>query len=102
MSYAIAEMGNTLPIVAVVQKLLERSGYPLTVDGSFGPKSNEAVKKFQRDHQPLVADGSVSVQTWPRLVANDPGFKVLDCIDVDDGFGLLRRAHRWHAYCALP
>lgn len=86
MSYAIAESGNHLPIVAVVQKLLDRTGYPLTADGSFGPKSKEAVKKFQRDHQPLAADGVVSVNTWPRLVANDPGFKVLDCIDVDDGF----------------
>lgn len=86
MSYAIAEFGNHLPIVAVVQKLLDRTGYPLTADGSFGAKSKEAVKKFQRDHQPLAADGAVSVNTWPRLVANDPGFKVLDCIDVDDGF----------------
>lgn len=86
MSYAIAEIGNTLPIVAVVQKLLDRTGYPLTVDGSFGPNTKAAVRKFQREHRPLADDGSVSVQTWPRLVANDPGFKVLDCIDVDDGF----------------
>jgi len=86
MSYAIAEQGNILPIVAVVQVLLARAGYAAKADGHFGAKSRKAVQDFQRDHRPLTVDGSVSVQTWPRLVDREPGFVVLDCIDVDDGF----------------
>ena len=96
MSYAIAEQGNVLPIVAVVQSLLARTGYATTPDGNFGPKTRKAVCDFQRDHPPLAVDGSVSVQTWPRLVERDPGFTVLDCIDVDDGFmGEVNHARRY-------
>lgn len=84
MSYAIAEHGNILPIVGVTQVLLKRAGYDVKADGNFGPRTREAVRNFQRDHRPLVVDGVVSVQTWPRLVDREPGFTVLDCIDVGD------------------
>src|SRR5690606_19601761 len=84
MSYAIAEHGNILPIVGVVQVLLTRAGNAATADGHFGPRTREAVRSFQRDHRPLGVDGVVSVQTWPRLVDREPGFTVLDCIDVGD------------------
>lgn len=84
MSYAIAEYGNILPIVAVTQVLLKRAGYQVKPDGHFGPMTREAVRSFQRDHRPLGVDGVVSVQTWPRLVDREPGFTVLDCIDVGD------------------
>lgn len=83
MSYAIAENGNILPIVGVVQTLLTRAGYTAKADGHFGAKTREAVRNFQRDHR-LGVDGVVSVQTWPRLVDREPGFTVLDCIDVGD------------------
>ncbi|MDI1252800.1 peptidoglycan-binding domain-containing protein [Thermomonas sp.] len=86
MSYVIAEQHNILPAVAVVQMLLTRAGNTATVDGNFGARTKDAVKQFQRDHKPLVVDGSVSVSTWPRLVAGDSGLTVLDCIDIDDGF----------------
>jgi peptidoglycan hydrolase-like protein with peptidoglycan-binding domain len=95
MSYAIAEFGNILPIVAVTQVLLKRAGYETKPDGHFGPKTREAVRNFQRDHRPLGVDGVVSVQTWPRLVDREPGFSVLDCIDIDDGFmGEVEHARR--------
>ncbi|HSD16420.1 MAG TPA: peptidoglycan-binding domain-containing protein [Thermomonas sp.] len=84
MSYAIAEQGNVLPIAAVVQVLLTRAGYATKADGHFGGKTKKAVQDFQRDHRPLAMDGRVSVQTWPRLVDREPGFTVLDCIDVGD------------------
>lgn len=86
MSYAIVEYGNSLPIVAVTQVLLKRAGCDVKPDGQFGPKTREAVRKFQREHRPLGVDGVVSTQTWPKLVDREPGFIVLDCIDVDDGF----------------
>ena len=84
MSYAIAEQRNILPIVAITQLLLTRAGNTATADGHFGPRTKEAVKAFQRSHQPLVDDGVVSRRTWPRLVDTDSGFTVLDCIDVGD------------------
>lgn len=87
MSYAVAEYGNVLPIVAVTQVLLVRAGESVKPDGHFGPRTLEAVKQFQRSRDrvpPLVADGKVSVATWPQLVDREPGFQVLDCIDVGD------------------
>lgn len=84
MSYVVAEQNNILPAVAVVQVLLARAGYQVRADGHFGPKTRDAVRDFQRDHRPLAVDGVVSVQTWPRLVDREPGFTVLDCIDVGD------------------
>ena len=71
MSYVIAQQGNILPAVAVVQVLLSRAGNTTTPDGNFGSRTKEAVRQFQRDHRPLVVD-------------REPGFTVLDCIDVGD------------------
>lgn len=96
MSYAVVEHGNILPIVAVTQLLLARSGYAAKPDGHFGPKTREAVRQFQRDHKPLGVDGVVSVRTWPRLVDSDRGFKVLDCIDIDDGYTGEVEYARWY------
>ena len=74
----------------------EKEGYQVKADGHFGPKTRDAVKNFQRDHPPLSVDGVVSVQTWPKLVDREPGFTVLDCIDVDDGFmGEVNHARRF-------
>ena len=96
MSYVVAELNNILPAVGVVQVLLARAGYQVKADGHFGPKTRDAVKNVQRDHPPLSVDGVVSVQTWPKLVDREPGFTVLDCIDVDDGFmGEVNHARRF-------
>lgn len=53
--------------VEQVQRQLEDVGYgPLTVDGVYGPKTADAVKRFQRD-QGLTADGIVGPQTRGAL-----------------------------------
>jgi hypothetical protein len=66
----------------VVQKLLNRGGAGLVVDGIFGPKTKRAVIEFQRPRN-LSTDGIVGVNTWPRVSAG-ADLPIMDCIDVFD------------------
>ena len=55
--------------VIICQKILQKLGYDLGsggVDGKFGKRTEEAVKKFQDEHG-LVVDGKVGVKTWAML-----------------------------------
>ena len=54
--------------VEAVQKALTRSGLAATVDGSFGPGTEWAVKQFQTRHH-LLADGVVGPKTLVKLGA---------------------------------
>lgn len=84
MSYPLMKRGDRLPAVGVLQKLLNaRVTHDLVEDGIYGPRTEEAVRSFQRQRQ-LGVDGIVGQNTWPRLKANEPSLKVLDCIDVFD------------------
>lgn len=65
-SLGIRRTGSTGSCVRVLQKVLNKSGAKLSVDGSFGGKTRDAVKKFQRDHK-LKVDGVVGVNTWNAL-----------------------------------
>lgn len=56
------ELGARGDKVTQLQRDLTRLGYPLEDDGVFGPKTDAAVKKFQRDHG-LEADGIVGPKT---------------------------------------
>ncbi len=54
-------LGDKSPAVRLLQTKLG-----LVVDGSFGPKTEAAVKKFQKEHG-LKADGVVGKLTWEKL-----------------------------------
>lgn len=54
--------------VKYLQRRLTDYGYPLTVDGFFGPKTEAVVRKFQTTAA-LLVDGIVGPQTWQALGA---------------------------------
>jgi len=49
-----------------VQQLLSNLGYPLDVDGAFGPGTESAVRQFQADNG-LTVDGQVGPATMSML-----------------------------------
>lgn len=57
-----------VPIAMELQALLNNKGYPLVVDGDFGKKTHEAVRKFQFVSN-LTTDGIVGEQTWQALLS---------------------------------
>lgn len=60
-------MGAKGEQVRVLQQKLRATGaYGLAVDGAFGPKTDQAVRTFQR-HRGLVVDGIVGPKTWAAL-----------------------------------
>jgi peptidoglycan hydrolase-like protein with peptidoglycan-binding domain/cell wall-associated NlpC family hydrolase len=62
-------VGSQGAYVITLQNLLNQSengGHNLKVDGKFGPKTQIAVKLYQRDHG-LVVDGTVGPATWTKL-----------------------------------
>ena len=60
-------------MVKVLQKLLNKFGFPIKVDGFFGAKTEAAVKQFQErvnDRDPnFPVDGIVGPKTWNALGA---------------------------------
>src|SRR3546814_11980954 len=81
MSYPLLRKPDILPAAGVLQKLLNRGGAGLGVDGNFGPRTRSAVMDFQRPRR-LAVDGAVGVNTWPRVSAGSANLAVTDCIDV--------------------
>ena len=52
--------------VLELQKLLNKNGYNLAEDGSFGSKTLDAVRDFQKNNG-LSVDGIVGTNTWGKL-----------------------------------
>jgi len=65
-------LGSRGPAVEAAQVELRDEGYAVTVDGVFGPRMRDAVRKFQA-RTGHTADGVVGRYTWYELVGgNDP------------------------------
>lgn len=62
----VLKYGSNGPAVEQLQKCLQELGYPLTIDGSFGPATRRAVLQFQKNHQ-LDIDSFVGIRTWSTL-----------------------------------
>ena len=56
--------------VKILQNLLKKDGFNIEADGLFGRDTEEAVKRFQREHN-LDDDGIVGALTWAAL-KNEP------------------------------
>jgi hypothetical protein len=53
--------------VKTLQRFLSSLNYTCSIDGSFGPKTEQAVKDFQSDNG-LTADGIVGSKTWKIII----------------------------------
>lgn len=62
----LIKMGMKGSKVRELQRLLVRAGFPVNIDGDFGPTTKTAVQNFQRSHK-LKADGIVGPKTWKFL-----------------------------------
>lgn len=68
---SVLQRGSTGEQVKTLQRILHAMGYDLgnsnPFDGSFGPKTETAVKTYQKLHG-LYVDGSVGPKTWNKLL----------------------------------
>ena len=66
--------------VKTLQNSLNKYGYGLTVDGSFGAKTEAAVKDYQKKYG-LSTDGIVGAKTWSKLGYSTQEFNAPRYID---------------------
>lgn len=80
------KLGEHSPRVVLIQILLNRAGASplLKVDGRFGPKTHNAVVRFQRTPGfGLRVSGTVDPATWRRLPRGN-NTQIIDVVDVGD------------------
>lgn len=79
----LLKRGNSTPSVTVLQILLDAvAGSDIKVDGIFGPRTEQAVRAFQRQRG-LNPDGIIGKKTWPPL-ARLAGVTIADIVDAED------------------
>jgi peptidoglycan hydrolase-like protein with peptidoglycan-binding domain len=65
--WPLTRQGDQDHPVRTLQDLLRARGHNVTVDGIFGPRTDAAVRGFQRQ-QGLTVDGIVGPDTWSALI----------------------------------
>lgn len=63
----VAKRGDNSPYVADLQKMLIKKGAKITADGAFGPKTEQAVKDFQKTNN-LTVTGKIDTDTLNKLM----------------------------------
>lgn len=69
---SLLRLGDRGPKVIDLQRLLNRRGFALVIDGDFGPKTERAVRDFQRQAG-LVVDGIAGPKTFAVLRGGPKG-----------------------------
>lgn len=70
--YPVLSQGKTGVAVTRLQQRLRQLGYlNANPNGNFGPKTKDAVIKFQRNYR-IAANGIVNRQTWNALLGSSP------------------------------
>ena len=67
-AYSQISYGSSGSDVKKLQEALNKNGYSLEVDGKFGPKTQAAVKDYQKKNG-LKVDGVVGTKTWGSLTS---------------------------------
>ena len=62
-----AQSGTKGPLAAAIQAALCEAGYTLDIDGEFGPKTENALREFQRKNN-LEIDGVAGPATYAKLL----------------------------------
>jgi putative chitinase len=63
----VAKLGDISPYVADLQNMLIKKGAKITADGNFGPRTEQAVKDFQKVNS-LRVTGQIDTDTLNRLM----------------------------------
>lgn len=71
-SYQQISYGSRGDLVKKLQERLNQNGYALDVDGSYGPKTQAAVRDYQQKNG-LKVDGITGSQTWGLLTSTAQG-----------------------------
>ena len=100
----LLKKGSKGDSVKLLQELLNKHGFNLTVDGDFGNKTEEAVKDYQKKNK-LVSDGIVGNKTWNYLIGSKPTTQtkreinliVLHCYGTKEGQNFtVKDVDKWH------
>ena len=62
-----AQRGTKGPLAAAIQAALREAGHDLDIDGGFGPKTENALREFQRQNN-LEIDGVAGPATYAKLL----------------------------------
>jgi peptidoglycan hydrolase-like protein with peptidoglycan-binding domain len=65
--WPLTRQGDQGHPVQSLQYLLGARGHSVTVNGAFGPRTDAAVRAFQKENS-LIADGIVGPNTWTTLI----------------------------------
>lgn len=63
----VAKLGDKSPYIADLQNMLIKKGAKITADGAFGPKTEQAVKDFQKTAK-LPVTGQIDTDTLAKLM----------------------------------